>query len=268
MNRGAPGTGPARVAAERSVPFALQVESVSHDFGARRALDAVSCTIAPSEHCVLLGLNGAGKTTLYSLITRLYDNTSGSIRVFGHDVRRQPGRALRELGVVFQQRTLDLDLSIVQNLVYHGALHGLAPARAKRRALEELERFELAERAGEKVRKLSGGQMRRVEIARALLHRPRLLLLDEPTVGLDIGSRQGILDHVQRLCRSEGLAVLWATHLIDEVLPESRVIVLHRGRVLASGLRDRVVAATGANDIRAAFLELTGDGGDNRETAG
>jgi len=246
----------------------LQVESVSHDFGARRALDAVSCAIAPSEHSVLLGLNGAGKTTLFSLITRLYDNASGSIRVFGHDVRRQPGRALRELGVVFQQRTLDLDLSIVQNLVYHGSLHGLSPARAKQRALEELERFGLAERAGEKVRRLSGGQMRRVEIARALLHRPRLLLLDEPTVGLDIGSRQGILDHVQRLCRSEGLAVLWATHLIDEVLPESQVIVLHRGRVLASGLRDRVVAATGANDIRAAFLELTGDGGDNREMTG
>jgi ABC-2 type transport system ATP-binding protein len=248
---------------------ALQVESVSHDFGARRALDDVSCAIAPSQYCVLLGLNGAGKTTLFSLVTRLYDNVSGSIRVFGHDVRRQPSLALRELGVVFQQRTLDLDLSVLQNLTYHGALHGLGPARARRRGLEELERLELAERAGDKVRNLSGGQMRRVEIARALLHRPRLLLLDEPTVGLDIGARQGILEHVQRLCRDENLAVLWATHLIDEVLPGARVIVLHRGRVLASGPVERVVAEAGAENIRAAFLKLTGDDdGTSRERAG
>lgn len=243
-------------------PLALEIDSLSHAFGAHPALDNVSCAIAPSRHCVLLGLNGAGKTTLFSLITRLYDNTSGGIRVFGQDVRRQPQRALQQLGVVFQQRTLDLDLSVMQNLIYHGALHGIAPARTKRRAEEELTRLGLAERSGDKVRALSGGQMRRVEIARALLHRPRLLLLDEPTVGLDIESRQGIVDHVQRLCRDEHLAVLWATHLIDEVLPQSQVVVLHRGRVLADGPRDQVVAEAGASDIRETFLRLTraGDG--------
>ena len=241
-------------------PLALEVDSLSHAFGARRALDKVSFTIAPSRHCVLLGLNGAGKTTLFSLITRLYDNNSGSIRVFAHDVRRQPKQALRQLGVVFQQRTLDLDLSIMQNLIYHGALHGIPTARAKHRAEEELERLGLTERTGDKVRKLSGGQMRRVEIARALLHRPRLLLLDEPTVGLDIDSRQAIMDHVQRLCRDEGLAVLWATHLIDEVLPQSLVVILHRGRILAEGTRDQVVAEAGENDIRETFLRLTRDG--------
>ncbi len=244
---------------EERGPLALEIDSVSHAFGARKALDNVSCAIAPSRHCVLLGLNGAGKTTLFSLITRLYDNTSGWIRVFGQDVRRQPQQALRQLGVVFQQRTLDLDLSVMQNLIYHGALHGISPARTKRRAEEELERLGLTERASDKVRKLSGGQMRRVEIARALLHRPRLLLLDEPTVGLDIDSRQSIVDHVQRLCRDEGLAVLWATHLIDEVLPQSQVIILHRGRVLADGSRDQVVAGVGANDIRETFLRLTRD---------
>ncbi|MFQ5468183.1 MAG: ATP-binding cassette domain-containing protein [Kiloniellaceae bacterium] len=251
---------------EGSGPLALEIDSVSHAFGARKALDNVSCAIAPSEYRVLLGLNGAGKTTLFSLITRLYDNASGGIRVFGHDVRRQPQRALRQLGVVFQQRTLDLDLSIMQNLIYHGALHGIPPARAKRRAEEELERLGLAVRAGDKVRKLSGGQMRRVEIARALLHRPRLLLLDEPTVGLDIDSRQSIVDHVQRLCRDERLAVLWATHLIDEVLPRSQVIVLHRGRVLADGPLDRVVAEAGARDIRETFLLLTRDGDGGGDT--
>jgi len=243
----------------------LEIDSIFHSFGTRKALDNVSFSLAPSQHLVLLGLNGAGKTTLFSLITRLYDNVSGSIQVFGHDVRCRPQQALRHLGVVFQQRTLDLDLSIMQNLVYHGALHGIPPARARRRAEEELERFGLAARTGEKVRKLSGGQMRRVEIARALLHRPRLLLLDEPTVGLDIDSRQSIVDHVQRLCRDQRLAVLWATHLIDEVLPQSHVIVLHRGRVLADGPRDQVVDETGASDIRETFLRLTrdddGDGG-------
>jgi len=247
--------------------LALEIDSVSHAFGTRQALDKVTFAVAPSQHCILLGLNGAGKTTLFSLITRLYDNKSGAIRVFGHDVRRQPQQALRRLGVVFQQRTLDLDLSVRQNLIYHGALHGMAAAHAKRRAEEELERLGLGERAGDKVRKLSGGQMRRVEIARALLHRPRLLLLDEPTVGLDIDSRQAIMDHVQLLCRDEGLAVLWATHLIDEVLAQSQVIFLHSGRVLADGPRDRVVAEVGAKDIRETFLRLTRDGAKDGERA-
>lgn len=238
-------------------PPALQIEGVSHAFGPRQALEAVDISIAPAEFCVLLGLNGAGKTTLFSLITRLYNNSSGSIRVLGHDLRREPGQALGRLGVVFQQRTLDLDLSVMQNLIYHGALHGLPPAEVKRRAQAELELVDLSDRAKDKVRRLSGGQMRRVEIARALLHRPRLLLLDEPTVGLDIDSRQAIQDRVQALCRDEGLAVLWATHLIDEVLPDSRVVVLHQGKVLASGPRDAVTAAAGASDIREAFTKLT-----------
>ena len=129
----------------------------------------------------------------------------------------------------------------------------------KHRAGVELGLVGLSDRAGDKVRRLSGGQMRRVEIARALLHRPRLLLLDEPTVGLDIDSRQAIQDRVRALCRDEGLAVLWATHLIDEVLPDSRVVVLHRGKVLASGTRDEVTTDTGAADIRAAFSQLTRD---------
>jgi ABC-2 type transport system ATP-binding protein len=242
--------------AEAANQLALEVDGVSHAFGARQALDGVSCAIAPSQSAVLLGLNGAGKTTLFSLITRLYDTRHGSIRVFGHDIRRESRAALRQLGVVFQQRTLDLDLSVLQNLVYHGALHGFSPGEAKRRAREELARLDMAERAGDKVRRLSGGQMRRVEIARALLHHPRLLLLDEPTVGLDIRARQAILEHVQRLCREDRLAVLWATHLIDEVVPGSQVIVLHQGRVLAAGAVEQVVAAAGAADIRDAFNRL------------
>ncbi|MCG8594301.1 MAG: ATP-binding cassette domain-containing protein [Kiloniellales bacterium] len=244
---------------------ALAVERVSHDFGKRRALDDVSFTVAPGEFAVLLGQNGAGKTTLFSLITRLYDNRSGAIRVFGHDVRRRPSEALSRIGVVFQQRTLDLDLSVDQNLLYHAALHGMPKAKAKARGGTELARLDLAERAGDKVRQLSGGQLRRVEIARALLHEPKLLLLDEPTVGLDIGSRQSLLDHVRRLVRDENLGILWATHLIDEVAGDDRVILLHQGVLLANDRADAVVRQAGAANLKAAFTALTG-GGAERDT--
>src|SRR5207237_3916276 len=121
--------------------------------------------------------NGAGKSTLFSLVTRLFAVQSGRIRIFGHDVAHQPGAALRRLGVVFQPRTLDLDLSVAQNLTYHAALHGIAARQGRARAAELLGQVALADRANDKVRDLSGGQMRRVEIARALLHRPRLLIL-------------------------------------------------------------------------------------------
>jgi len=251
----APKTG------EQAGVAALSVEKLSHDFGKRRALDEVSITIQPGDFTVLLGQNGAGKTTFFSLVTRLYNNRSGSIRVFGEELRERPSWALARIGVVFQQRTLDLDLTVTQNLHYHAALHGMARRVASERIEQELARLELSERAEEKVRQLSGGQLRRVEIARALLHKPRLLLLDEPTVGLDIGSRQGILDHMRRLVAEQQLGLLWATHLIDEVVPGNRVIVLHEGRVLASGGVDEVVSQAGATDIRDAFNKLTGGKG-------
>jgi len=236
---------------------ALSVEDLSHSFGARKALDSIAFSIAPGDFTVLLGQNGAGKTTLFSLVTRLYNNRSGAIRVFGYDVREQSSQALARIGVVFQQRTLDLDLSVAQNLYYHAALHGIDRATARQRMEAELTRLELIDRIGDKVRQLSGGQLRRVEIARALLHKPRLLLLDEPTVGLDIGSRQSILDHVRALVREEGLGLLWATHLIDEVAEDDRVVVLHKGHILAQGEVSTVVREAGATDIRGAFTTLT-----------
>ncbi|WP_029353965.1 ABC transporter ATP-binding protein [Bosea sp. 117] len=236
-------------------PPALEVRHVSHVFGARRALDDVSLAVPAGSFTALLGPNGAGKTTLFSLITRLYDNRTGSIRVLGHDVRREPAAALSQLGVVFQARTLDLDLTVTQNLVYHAALHGIGFARARVRARQVLEQVGLADRAKDKVRQLSGGQMRRVEIARALVHRPSLLLLDEPTVGLDISSRAALVAEVRRLVASEGLGVLWATHIIEEIEPGDRVIVLDKGRVRAEAGYAELVGAAG--DLSAAFLALT-----------
>src|SRR5215475_16163815 len=204
---------------------ALAVDGCSQPCGRGQALADVSCAIAPGRFAVLLGLNGAGKSTLFSLITRLYGTQQGRIRIFGHDVSQTPGEALRVLGVVFQARTLDLDLSVMQNLTYHAALHGIGKREARRRAGEGLARIGLAERAHDKVRDLSGGQMRRVEIARALLHRPRLLVLDEPTVGLDIKARADILAHVRSLVAHEGVCVLWATHLVDEIADTDDLIV-------------------------------------------
>jgi ABC-2 type transport system ATP-binding protein len=238
-------------------PSAVAVEGVSHSYGPRKALDDVSFDIRPATFAVLLGLNGAGKSTLFSLITRLYAMQRGHIRVFGHDVGRASSEALRLVGVVFQARTLDLDLSVVQNLTYHAALHGIGKQEGRARADEVLARIALSDRASDKVRNLSGGQMRRVEIARALLHRPRLLVLDEPTVGLDIKSRADILAQVRRLVVENGVSVLWATHLIDEVADDDDVIVLHQGRVLAHGPVSRMVEAAHARDIHAAFSRLT-----------
>jgi len=241
---------------------ALRVEGVSHAYGARKALERVSFGVAQGSFTVLLGLNGAGKSTLFSLVTRLFAARTGRIEIFGFDVMREPGAALRRLGVVFQARTLDLELSLMQNLVYHAALHGIGPLEARRLGREALARAGLADRAGDKARALSGGQMRRVEIARVLLHEPRLLLLDEPTVGLDIKARADMLAHVRGLVRDEGLGVLWTTHLIDEIDASDDVVILHHGRVLAAGKAAEIVAATGAEGIGGAFARLTGERGE------
>jgi ABC-2 type transport system ATP-binding protein len=238
---------------------ALVVEGVSHAFGTRKALSDVSLTVPRGRFTVLLGLNGAGKTTLFSLVTRLYGNVSGAIRVCGFDVRRTPRPALARLGVVFQSRAIDSDLTVMENLVYHAALHGIGGRAARRRARERLERPDLADRAKDRARTLSGGQLRRVEIVRAMLHGPELLLLDEPTVGLDVGARQAILTTVRALVADDRLGVLWATHLMDEVEADDRVVVLHKGVVLAEDSAAAIVARTGTADVRGAFVALTGE---------
>ncbi|HEX2841124.1 MAG TPA: ABC transporter ATP-binding protein [Hyphomicrobium sp.] len=239
-------------------PDALVVNGVSHSFGDKRVLDNVSLTVPRGTFAVLLGLNGAGKSTLFSLITRLYDNISGEIRILGSDVRRKPGAALQRLGVVFQSKTVDSDLSLQQNLLYHAALHGIGRRDAKRRAVEALTTVGLADRAHEKVRNLSGGQSRRVEIARSLMHRPGCLLLDEPTVGLDIGSRESVINIVRGLVQREGLGVLWATHLIDEIAETDQIVVLHKGKVMFTGRLPGFLEHTGASSPREAFRILTG----------
>ncbi|HEX3501519.1 MAG TPA: ABC transporter ATP-binding protein [Stellaceae bacterium] len=247
---------PVRGRAAAETP-ALRIAGLSHSYGARPALKDVALTLYPGDFTILLGLNGAGKTTLFSLVTRLYAHRSGSIAIFGAAIDKDPATALSRIGVVFQQSTLDLELTVEQNLRYHSALHGVPRRRTEARIAAEIARVDLANRRRDKARQLSGGQRRRVEIARALLHDPKLLLLDEPTVGLDVEGRQFLLDHVRKLCRDDGIGVLWATHLIDEIDADSRVIILHQGKIMAEGTVPEILAATGSATIREAFDAMT-----------
>lgn len=237
--------------------IALSVEDLSFAYGAKKALDHVSFNVEAGECTILLGPNGAGKSTLFSLITRLYDSREGKIALCGFDLKLNSRQALERLGVVFQQTTLDPDLSVSQNLRYHAALHGIGRKAADLRIQEELERLNMYERKDEKVRLLNGGHKRRVEIARALLHKPMILLLDEPTVGLDMPSRQAIVEHVHRLVKEQNLAVLWATHLIDEIADDDSLVVLHKGQIKAKGYINNVLQANDSKDIEHLFKQLT-----------
>jgi ABC-2 type transport system ATP-binding protein len=237
---------------------ALLLDGVVKTYGAVRAVDGVSLRASPGEFIALLGPNGAGKTTLFQLLSGLFVPDAGRIEIMGHDMRRDPVPALGLLGIVFQQPTLDLELSVTGNLLFHAGLHGIPRAVAKKRIARELARLGLAERAHDKAAQLSGGNRRRVELARALLHEPRVLLMDEATVGLDPGSRSDLLKLMLSLRAERSVAVLWATHLCDEVPAADRVVVLHRGKVLADTAPAQLMASAGAATIEQAFLAMTG----------
>lgn len=232
----------------------LEVRDLRFRYGAKQALDGVSFARPAGTFCALLGPNGAGKSTLVALLTRLLVAPEGEIAIAGHDLARAPRRALADLGVVFQQPTLDLTLTVRQNMRYFAALHGL-PRKGLDAAIDAaLDRLNMAERAAERVAALNGGHRRRMELARALLHRPRVLLLDEPTVGLDAAARAAIVAHVHDLA-DEGLCVLWATHLTDEVRDADHLLVLHEGRILADGITREIC---GDRPLLDWFLDRTG----------
>ncbi|MBF6623589.1 MAG: ATP-binding cassette domain-containing protein [Pseudomonas stutzeri] len=235
--------------------IALQVEGLGFAYGDRQALQDVSFAATAGRFTALLGPNGAGKSTLIALLTRLYDLQQGEICVAGFSLRSHPREALRRLGVVFQQSTLDLDLSVEQNLRYHAALHGMPRVLANERIEQELQRQQLVERRKSRVRELNGGHRRRVEIARALLHKPSLLLLDEASAGLDPASRQALNLHVRSLCQSEGMSVLWTTHLLDEVHADDELLILNRGKLVAQGRAAELSSVDGS--LEATFARLT-----------
>ncbi len=226
-------------------------------YGERTALGGVSFTLDAGQRVALLGPNGAGKSTLFQVLTGLFAADEGDVEVAGHSLRRAPTKALARIGVVFQQMSLDLDLSVRRNLEFHAALHGLSRAETAARIAELAGPGGIGNDLGRAVRELSGGNRRKVELVRALMHRPAVILMDEPTVGLDPKSRRDLLATIAADVQARGSTVLWATHLVEEAESADRVIVLHKGQVLADGTPAAVTAALGGPTLEQAFIAAT-----------
>ena len=235
----------------------LQVNGLTQKYGERVALDALSFDLKRGSFTALLGRNGAGKSTLFQVLTGLFAADQGEVQVAGLSMRTQARRALAHIGIVFQQQSLDLDLSVVRNLQFQADLQGLPRRKAAERIAAETARFGLTADLGRPVRELSGGNRRKVELVRALLHRPDLLLMDEATVGLDPTSRRDLLAGLHDEVAQRGVTVLWATHLVNEAELADRVLVLHKGRLLADGTPAAVTAALGGSDLETAFIAAT-----------
>lgn len=240
--------------------MSIRVEQLTFRYPDKCALSNLDFALQKGEFCALLGPNGAGKSTLFALLTRLYALQTGKITLNDISLTHRTSRVMQHIGVVFQQSTLDLDLSVRQNLHYHASLHGMSWKEARSAIDRELSRLEMLERADEKVRALNGGHRRRVEIARSLLHSPSVLLLDEPSTGLDPSARSHLNTYVRKLCADTQLTVLWATHLIEEVYPDDRVLLLHQGQLLSSGTGRDLCQLSGQTSLASAFAQLTGKG--------
>lgn len=233
----------------------LHAENLHKSYAKIPALQGVSLRLQAGEMVALLGPNGAGKSTLLQLLTGLFSPDQGRIEVLGHDMRLDASRALAGLGVVFQQSALDLDLSVCANLLFHTDLHGLPRALARKRIAEGLAVMGLTEQIDAVARSLSGGTRRKVELVRALLHQPRVLLMDEATVGLDPASRQQLLTTVRSLTVQRQVAVLWATHLVEEIKVADRLLLLHRGTVRFDGSIDTFMAQAEGDDLHEEVLK-------------
>jgi len=233
------------------------IDGLEKRYGERIALAGLSFTLQSGEWVALLGPNGAGKSTLFQVLTGLFAADRGDVQVAGRSLRGAPAAALRHIGVVFQQMSLDLDLSVRQNLRFHAALHGMRRAVAEDRIAGDCQARGLGDDLQRPVRELSGGNRRKVELVRALLHRPEVLLMDEPTVGLDPKSRRELLGAIRADVQQRQSTVLWATHLVEEAEGADRVLVLHKGRLLADGTPAAVTAALGGTSLEEAFLKAT-----------
>ena len=227
----------------------IEVENLSHAYKKRQALDSVSFDVSCGEIFGLLGPNGSGKTTLFRILSTLMPITSGTVRILGHDLATEVKAIRNLLGVVFQHPGLDAKLTVVENLRHHGHLYGLAGKTLRHRISELLERFEVSDRATDRVEVLSGGLQRRVEIAKALLHSPRVLLLDEPTSGLDVAVRRQLSEYLGMLAETEDILVLLTTHLLDDAEVCNRVGILDAGKLVALGEPDELKTQVGGDVI-------------------
>jgi ABC-2 type transport system ATP-binding protein len=212
---------------------AIEAAALGFHYGDRAALDDVTFTIARGEIFGFLGPNGGGKTTLFKLLSTLVPIQTGSARMFGHDLAGETGAVRRRLGVVFQHPSLDGKLTVAENLAAHGHLYGIAGARLRERSTAMLERLGLSARERDRVETLSGGLQRRVELAKALLHEPELLLLDEPSTGLDPAARREFWNYLEHLREHDGVTVVLTTHYMEEAERCDRIAILHQGKLVA-----------------------------------
>ena len=236
----------------------VEVDRIRHRYDERVALDDVSFVVASGEIFGLLGPNGGGKTTLFKIVSTLLFPTEGTVRVFGDDVVRDPAAVRRRLGVVFQHPALDSRLTVAENLRHQGHLYGLSGGALAARMSEVLLRVGLQDRARDLVGTLSGGLQRRAEVAKSLLHRPQLLVLDEPSTGLDPAARRGIWQDLSALRREDGTSVILTTHLMDEAAACDRVAILDRGRLVALDSPAALTATIGGDVIQVTTKDAKG----------
>ena len=251
-----PATGAPRAerAAQMSAEPAIEVAGLSFSYGDRQALAAVEFTIARGEIFGFLGPNGGGKSTLFRLLSTLVPIQSGNARILGYDLGGATQALRRRIGVVFQSPSLDGKLTVAENLAIHGNLYGMRGARLKERTQAMLARLDVSDRAGDLAETLSGGLRRRVELAKGLLHRPRLLLLDEPTTGLDPAARREFSVYLDAVRAETGATVVLTTHLMDEAERGDRIAVLDVGRLVALGQPAALKAEIGGD-----VLTIRGD---------
>jgi len=236
---------------------ALEIIKLQLRLGSRPVLNDINLKLEPGEFGVLLGENGAGKTSLFTAICGLHHFDHGNISLFGQPQLGTNSEVMQNLGVVFQQPSLDLDLSVEQNLRYAAALQGLNSKQLDQRISESLAHYGLATRRYDTARELNGGHRRRIELIRATLHQPALLLLDEPTVGLDPGARDRFVNEVHALCEEHKTSVLWSTHLIDEVRPRDRVFILHEGQIKTGQSAAELCALYDCDSLIEVFRRVT-----------
>jgi len=249
-------TLPTTIAADsdRCGDCVIQIENLQHSYGERQALKGISFAVRSGEIFGLLGPNGSGKTTLFRILSTLMLPTAGQAMIAGFDAARQPDQVRRQIGVVFQEQSIDVKLTATENLWHQGHLYGLRGAALRQRIREMLERVGLGDRAQEKVEAFSGGMKRRVELAKGLIHRPGVLLLDEPTTGLDPGARRDLWQYLDELRLEQKVSVIVTTHLMDEAERCDRLAILHEGQIVALGTPAELRSEIGGDVV---LLEAT-----------
>jgi ABC-2 type transport system ATP-binding protein len=236
----------------------LVIEAVTKSYGTMKALRKVDLRIGPGELVGLLGPNGAGKSTPFQICTGLFGADSGKVELFGRCYSDDPSAILSQLAVVFQSRSLDLEVSAKANLKFHGGMLGYFGRSLKQRIEEVAALMDIGDLMERQVRKLSVGDQRRVEIARALLSQPKLLLLDEPSAGLDATARLALVRNLRDIVATRGMSILWATYLVDEVAEADRIVLLMRGKIACDGTPQSLIELSGASNLTEAYLALTG----------